>query len=138
MDAEALVSYKNNLLVFTKHWSGKTHVFSIPKIVGNYTATHKATFNVNGLITGGDYSQKSKKIYLCGYSSLLVPFMVEVTINSENFKKANVLQKNLQEISPSQVEAIAHKNNNTFFLSSEKLHRIILLKPTLFQLTLEE
>lgn len=78
-DAEALISYGNKLLIFTKNWADNlTNVYSLPKTSGTHTAVLESSYNVNGLITGADVTSDESVIFLTGYSSIAAPFMYTI------------------------------------------------------------
>lgn len=78
-DAEALISYGKNLLIFTKNWTdNKTQVYSIPKTVGKHSADLVSSYNVKGMITGADISPDERVIYLTGYSTSEAPFLYTI------------------------------------------------------------
>ncbi|RAR70862.1 T9SS C-terminal target domain-containing protein [Flavobacterium aciduliphilum] len=75
-DCEAMIVKKDSIYLFTKQWtSEQTSVYVLPKVPGTYKAQLKTTFNVEGLITGATYCEEKDIIALCGYSSLLNPFV---------------------------------------------------------------
>lgn len=78
-DAEALISYGDKLLIFTKNWAdAKTNVYAIPKTSGTHTAVLESSYPINGLITGADSSPEERVIYLLGYSTSEAPFMYTI------------------------------------------------------------
>lgn len=75
-DAEALISYGDKLLIFTKNWvDAKTNVYTVPKTSGTHTAVLESSYLINGLITGADSSPEQRIIYLLGYSTSDAPFL---------------------------------------------------------------
>lgn len=78
-DAESLISYGNNLIVFSKNWGdNQVKAYSFPKTVGTHSAILESSFNSNGMITGADISADEKIIFLTGYSSSAAPFMYTI------------------------------------------------------------
>jgi len=76
-DAEALISYGDQLIIFTKQWQSLgTVAYSLPKTAGDHQAQRVGETNVNGLITGAAYNTETRVVYLVGYSSLLQPFLM--------------------------------------------------------------
>lgn len=56
-DAEGLISYGDNLLIFSKNWvDNMVNVYSIPKTNGTHSAPLESSYNTNGLITGAETS----------------------------------------------------------------------------------
>lgn len=79
-DAEGIVIYGNDVLIFTKNWADfKTNVYKIPSQTGNYVATKVSTANVAGLITGAVCNQD--RFFLTGYDTLLNPFLIYMDFN---------------------------------------------------------
>ncbi len=66
-DAEALITYGDHLLVFTKNWADKkSSVYQLPKAPGQYAAQKLFSLETGGLITAADCLRD--KIYLLGYN----------------------------------------------------------------------
>jgi len=119
-DAEALISYNDNLYVFTKNWvNGRTNIYSIPKNPGTYSVSKIGSIDVDGLITAADYD--SNKIVLLGYNSVS-PFLVEIE-NFDNADFSNALIDRFQLVVPqgysSQTEGIIYLNNY-YYISAEE------------------
>ncbi len=119
-DAEAIVAFKDQLLVFTKSWRTETtRAYTIPNTPGMHTARHVGTFTINGLVTGATYNAESDVIYLSGYSQLLQPFVARVSgMKTEDIFAGEVRKKRL-DINFSQVEGIATAGPSRYYLSSE-------------------
>ena len=78
-DAEAMVDFNDQLLIFTKQWqTNGTVAYSIPKIPGSYSAKNLGFYDVSGLVTGATYNNFSNVLMLLGYSSQLQPFIVRI------------------------------------------------------------
>jgi len=81
-DAETIMVYGDSLLLFSKDRKDyKTALYALPKIPGKYQLSSLARFEVNALITGGDYDHKSKKLILTGY----LPDLTQYIFKVENF-----------------------------------------------------
>ena len=79
-DAEGIVIYENQLLIFTKNWADlKTNVYKIPLTTGTHTALKISSANVTGLITGAVYT--NDRFFLTGYDTSLVPFLIYISYN---------------------------------------------------------
>ena len=79
-DAEGIVVYHNNLLIFTKNWTNlKTNVYKIPTLSGSYVASKISSANVAGLITGAVFNQD--RFFLTGYTNVLKPFLIYISPN---------------------------------------------------------
>lgn len=111
-DAEALISYGDKLLVFTKNWADNTtNVYSIPKTSGRHNAILESSYTVNGLITGADISPDEDVLYLTGYSTSEAPFIYtihDLPKNSFDVFSGKVSEKKSDIVSIGyQVEGIA-------------------------------
>ncbi|MEO8773887.1 MAG: T9SS C-terminal target domain-containing protein [Gelidibacter sp.] len=128
-DAEALIYYGNQLLVFTKNWlDNKTNVYSIPKNSGTHSAVLVCSYNTNGLITGADISFDESVIYLTGYSTSEAPFVYtihNIPKNSLDIFSGNISDKKADIVSLGhQIEGIAlfeiTPTKHRLYLSNEK------------------
>lgn len=123
-DCEALIITQDSIYLFTKQWvSKKTSVYSLPKTPGTYVAQLKATYNVNGLITGASYIEDKKLLVLCGYSALLQPFVYLMY----DFANHDFFTGNKRKITVSanfhQIEGIAASGSHKYFLSNEHFQK---------------
>ena len=122
-DAEALVAYKDKLYLFTKNWGNyKTSVYEIPKSPGTYKVNKVAELNVNGLVSGADFSYTSNEFLISAYdgSGAFVTVMC-------NFLEAGTTGCELkrQPLSApagysAQLEGIAIINENECYLVAEQ------------------
>jgi hypothetical protein len=122
-DAEALISYGNDLFVFTKNWVNKqTNIYKISKAPGTYEVAKVDNFDPQGLITGGSYNPLSGKVVLTGYSGITA-FLVELT-GFSNGKFSNGLIDKYDVTPPTlrsfQIEGVTYFNQNDYYLSAEK------------------
>ncbi len=75
-DAEAIVVWDDNLLIFSKNWdNNEVDLYVIPKVPGTYTAVSESNYNVLGMVTGADRISDDI-IVLTGYDGMLNPFVV--------------------------------------------------------------
>lgn len=121
-DAEALFYHEDKLYVFSKNWEDqKTNLYEIPNTPGNYSVNKKATFNVDGLITGADFVADTNKIILIGYY-YSDNFIVE--LNQFNFDDyTSTPQKYNIDIpygTSTQTEGITYVGDNTYYITSER------------------
>ncbi len=119
-DSETLMVYGDSLLLFSKNRkSYKTQLYVFPKKGGEYSLTKRSTFDVNALITGGDYDHKTKKLVLTGY----LPDYTQYIFKSENFspdKHATVQIERYQlPFENAQVEAAKILSDGSVWISSE-------------------
>jgi hypothetical protein len=69
-DCETLVSKGDFLYLFTKdRGDNATRVYKLSKTPGEYALTAIGSYNVNGLVTGGDYNAQTNEVVLIGYSA---------------------------------------------------------------------
>jgi hypothetical protein len=119
-DCEAFIVSSDSIFLFTKQWvNNKTSLYSLSKIPGIQTAKLKSTFDVKGLITGAVYLESKKLIVLCGYSSLLEPFVYLLY----DFNGSDYFGGNKRKIGISlpfhQIEGITSTNGLKYYLSNE-------------------
>lgn len=120
-DCEAFIVSEDSIYLFTKQWvSAQTSVYVIPKIPGTYSARKKDSYNIQGLITGATYLEPKKLIVLCGYTSLLHPFLFLMY----DFKGRDFFSGNNRRVTISlpfhQIEGIASNDGLKYYLSNEK------------------
>ena len=120
-DAEAMVEFNDQLLIFTKQWqTNGTVAYSIPKITGTYSAENMGFYNISGLVTGAAYNKFSNVLILLGYSPQLQPFIVRIDELATDFSFNGTEEKTGLEIGFSQVEGITYSDSNTYYISSER------------------
>lgn len=129
-DCEAFVVSKDSIYLFTKEWvSKKSAIYALPKTPGTYFANFISSYNVDGLITGATYLKEKKTIALCGYSTLLQPFVVLLY----DFHKLDFFSGNKRKISLNlaftQVEGIATEDGLNYFISNERFTKSIVTTP---------
>lgn len=122
-DAEAIISYGENLFVFTKNWKdGRTNIYKIPKAAGTYSVERVDSFDAQGLVTAGSYNILSEKVMLTGYAGI-TPFIIELT-GFSNGKFSNGVIDRYNVSTPTtysfQIEAVTYFNENEYYISAEK------------------
>lgn len=119
-DCEAFVVSKDSIYLFTKQWlSGGTTVFRVPKNAGRFEAKRVDSFPVEGMVTGATWLESEKLVVLCGYNILLQPFMYLLyDFDSNRFFTGNIRKLSLS-LPYHQVEGIATKNGQNFYLTNE-------------------
>jgi len=137
-DAEAMVVFQDQLLIFTKEWQqNETRAYMLPTTPGEYLAIKKGQYSVNGLITGATFNTYSNILYLIGYSQLLQPFTVRIAdINLDEIFNDSTQRSSLS-IGLGQTEAITYTTENRYYISSEYFSSntpAITLQATLFLL----
>ena len=118
-DAEALISFGDILLIFTKNKRKKiTEIYSLPKYGGNFKAQKIGSLNTESIVTGADYDKKTNTLVLT--STINFDEYYILVIN--DFSLNNIDHKiNTYEIpiGKTQVEAIKIIDENTFWITSE-------------------
>lgn len=138
-DCEAFIVIEDSIYLFTKRWNdSRSFLYVLPNIAGTHIAQLRDSLSVNGLVTGATYDVQRKHIVLCGYSTLLQPFVYMLYDYPQNdFFKGNKRKVNL-DLFMHQVEAVTHDGNMNYYFSNEytqvsvfpaqpaKLHKISL------------
>jgi hypothetical protein len=123
-DAESLVAIGDFLYVFSKDWKDlSTVVYRLDKNNQQQSATVVQSHPVNGLITGATYNG-TDKVILCGYTSLLEPFIIQVDYDGGKF---SFRDQHMLPLIGAQIEAITYTQtddagNETYYLSSEAVN----------------
>ncbi len=119
-DAEALVSFNDSLIIFSKNKKKlTTEVYTLPKIRGEYSVNFKYSYQVNALITGADYNSKEDLLALVGYNSNINKQYLFIFKNFSTNLNKNSFQKYIIPITNAQIEAIKIINKDFFWLTSE-------------------
>ena len=120
-DAEALFLIEDKIAVLSKDRSNLfTDLYLIDKESNSKQALEsRITYNVNSLITGGDYNKDMSLLALVGYNSRGNQFLILF----ENFNLENLAEKKFRKfkipLERAQIEAIKIIDNNTFWITSE-------------------
>ncbi len=118
-DAEALISFGDILLIFTKNKRKKiTEIYSLPKYGGNFKAQKIGSLNTESIVTGADYDKKTNTLVLTSTINFDEYYILVVNDFSLNNKDHKI---NMYEIpiGKTQVEAIKIIDENTFWITSE-------------------
>ena len=120
-DAEALVSIGDSLMIFSKNRKNlTTEVYTLPKTPGSYSVKPKYSFDVEALITGGDYNSEHDLLSLVGYSYSIKKQYLFLFKNFGSKKtKDSIFKKYDIPITNAQIEAIKIINDKNFWLTSE-------------------
>lgn len=119
-DCEAMIAAGDSLYLFSKQWGrqGST-LYALPKYPGHYVADSLDTYAVEGLITSAAYHEAKNQVVLCGYTSLLQPFLLLLyDYPAMRFFSGNK-RKILLNLPLHQIEAVEHIANDIYFLSNE-------------------
>ena len=123
-DCEAFTVINDSIYLFTKQWvSEGTALYTIPKVPGNYSARRVSGWNVGGLITGATYNPRKKQVVLCGYSSLLQPFVVLLYDYTGNDLFSGNKRKMSLNLPFHQVEGITVGEDYKYYLTNEYITR---------------
>ena len=120
-DAEALFLIEDKIAVLSKDRSNLfTDLYLIDKESNSKQALEsKITYNVNSLITGGDYNKDMSLLALVSYNSRGNQFLILF----ENFNLENLAEKKFRKfkipLERAQIEAIKIIDNKTFWITSE-------------------
>jgi len=121
-DAEAITSYGNNLLLFSKNRLRQTsEVYLIPKTATEISLNSVMELNVKGLITSADYNKKMKLLVLSGYSMNNIEQFLYVYRNFDVTNENNIMEilKLPKEFNHSQIESVKIISKNEIILTSE-------------------
>lgn len=119
-DCEAFIVSKDSIYLFTKQWkSKKTSLYSLPKTPGRHTAQLKATYDIDGLITGATYLEDKKIVVLSGYSMALKPFFYLLYDFKENDFFSGNKRKIKIKLPFHQIEGITTANGTEFYITNE-------------------
>lgn len=122
-DCEAMIVSHDSIYLFTKQWvSKKTKVYTLPKAEGSYIAKLKASYDVNGLITGATYLEDKKLVVLSGYSGFVTPFFYLLyDFKGHDFFSGNKRKVTMSGMGFHQAEGIATSDGLSYFVSNEHL-----------------
>ncbi|MBK7342157.1 MAG: T9SS C-terminal target domain-containing protein [Saprospiraceae bacterium] len=136
-DCEAMVVGADSIYLFTKQWKSLgTAVYALSKLPGDQIAELRGTWPVNGLITGATWMEGDRVLALCGYSSLLQPFLyVCYDYQGHSFFSGN--KRRLELTLPfHQIEGISTTDGLDYTLSNERFSQIVMVPPRLHHVDL--
>lgn len=147
-DAEALLDYGDDLLIFTKNWQNfQTNVYKVSKTPGAHSASKVSTGNVGGLITGASVAEANDDLFfLCGYDATAIPFLIVISDNrmpGDDIFNGGFTKESLQD-NPlgfgSQVEGIVSYAKNKIYITRERVEQSVngtpvILEPKLYEVT---
>ena len=120
-DAEALFLIEDKIAVLSKDRSNLfTDLYLIDKESSSRQVLEsKITYDVNSLITGGDYNEELRLLALVSYNSKGSQYLILF----EDFSLENLAEKKFRKIKipieRAQIEAIKIIDNSTFWITSE-------------------
>lgn len=120
-DCEAFIVGNEKIYLFTKQWGKQgTTCYELPKLPGTYIAEKLDSCNVQGLITGAAFYESEHLVVLCGYSTLLQPFIYLLYDYPENHFFCGNKRKININLFGNQIEAIAGATPVDFYMTNEK------------------
>jgi len=119
-DAEALISYENNLIIFTKNRAKQiTEIYKVSKAPGNYKAELIGMIDVESIVTAADYDAQKRLLVLTSTSDLNEYYIITI----ENFDILEIDKISLNKfkipIGKTQVESIKIIDKSNFWITSE-------------------
>ena len=126
-DCEAFFYDEGNLHLFSKNWNDKqTRHYTLPTVAGNFTAQLVETYDVSGLITGGDISPDGV-VALVGYTSVGGMFMwLLYDYQGTDYFSGNKRRISLgNALNMSQMEAVVYKEGSAGFISAESFDNLL-------------
>lgn len=83
-DCGAMFVLDDTIFLMTKDWLHETStVYKLPALPGEYTAVNSETISTDGLVTGADFDEESRRVIICGYKNYL-PFVWIYGMSSSN------------------------------------------------------
>lgn len=135
-DCESVISYGDSLILFSKNWvDGNSRLYKLPKSAGSYQLSPYDTFYTNGLITGADYFDKTKKLALIGYNDRKPFVFILEDFNGLDFSSDQIYKIKIPKLNKSQTEGICWTDDHTLMISSEGTKSF---KQSLYELSLED
>ena len=137
-DCEAFIVSADSIYLFTKEWiSLKTSLYVLPKTSGEHIAEFRASLNTEGLITGASWLEQKRLIAICGYSTLLQPFIYLLyDFSGDDFFGGNKRKISLN-LPFHQIEGIATEDGLSYYVSNERFsNQLITVEQKLHKLDL--
>ena len=133
-DAEGLINYENNLIIFTKNRAKQiTEIYKVPKMAGDYNAELIGKIEIGSIVTAADYDPNTKLLVLTSTPDLKEYYIIKI----ENFDILRLgdlkFEKYKIPIGKTQVEAIKIIDKYNFWITSEAE---LFGKPKLYKITL--
>ncbi len=133
-DCEAVISFGDSLILFSKNWvDNNTRMYKLPKEPGNYKLNPLDSFTADGLITGADYNNETRKLALIGYKQKVPLIYIMDGFNGINFESEQITKINFPDFAKSQTEGICWIDNHNVMISTEET---MVFAPGLYKLDL--
>lgn len=120
-DCEAMISFGDQLYLFTKNWKSETtRLYAIEKEPGQYSVLSLDTLNVDGLVTGAGYSEEHGEIILSGYKDYKPFLFLLFDFQEDAFFSGHKRRIDMGGIFGAQTEGICYTHSRNVLLSCEK------------------
>ncbi len=122
-DAEAFIAYGDSLYIFTKNrLDYQTNVYAVSKTPGAYSIHKNGTLKADCLVTDATYDSQNQRLSLIGYFTVVPIFMNIENITDARFSSYDLERLELNVISgySHQIEGLTHRENDQFYITSEK------------------
>ena len=120
-DCEAMAELNDQLYLFTKDWKNQvTKVYKVPKKEGKYSVEPLEKFNINGLVTGADFSPNKRILAIVGYRDY-VPFLwLFSDFKDDQFFSGEKSFVQMDSIKYAQTEGVCFLNKDILLISCEE------------------
>ncbi|MDA9041848.1 hypothetical protein N9K10_01030 [Flavobacteriaceae bacterium] len=120
-DAEAIIIINEQLVLFSKDRENlNTDLYLVDKFdKGPQKLTSEVAFNVNSLITGGDYNNELNFLALVSYNSKGSQYLILFERFDLDNLEENTFKKYKIPLERAQIESIKIIDKNTFWVTSE-------------------
>lgn len=119
-DCEAAIVYGDSLFLFTKDWERQTTtLYTCPTNPGTYQIESRATYQVDGLVTGADISPDSSFIMLSGYKDFVPLVWVFEDFRPADYSPGKISRYEYPEFTDLQTEGIAIASPERVYISCE-------------------
>lgn len=120
-DCEAMLSYGDSLVLFSKDWVNQTsRMYVISKEAGDQAAVYHSGCDVGVLVTGADLSPDKKSMVLSAYSDYDPYLLLFENFEGINFFSGSVRKFIYPAFHDTQTEGICFTGNDTLLISAEK------------------
>jgi len=119
-DCEAIVAYKNKLLLFTKNWGDyKTNIYELSCNKGYHKALKLQTLDIRGMLTSMSFNKEKDFFIGTAYTKKYKSYLVQIIgFNASNQKIKKIPLYNVLGYA-NQTEALTWKNKHQFYISRE-------------------
>ena len=120
-DAEAIIVIEDKIALFSKdRESLNTDLYLVDKNQnGSQILTSEVSYDVNTLITGGDYDENRNLLVLVGYNSKGNQYLILFKDFELNNLENNTFKKFKIPLEQAQIEAVKIIDEKTFWVTSE-------------------